>query len=93
MKITLKINEEDRQFTAPFVSTRKLKDTLKLSNKVNTGFTEDILDELIDYEVSLYGNQFTIDDLLDGFAAGDFFNKILEDMQTVLGNFDSATKN
>lgn len=93
MKITLKINEEDRQFTAPFVSTRKLKDTLKLSNKVNAGFTEDILDELIDYEVSLYGNQFTAEEMLDGFAASDFFNKILEDMQTVLGNFNSAVKN
>lgn len=93
MKITLKINGEDKQFTAPFVSCRKLRDTLELSKKVENGFTLEILDELNQFEVDLYGKQFTTDELLDGFLAGEFFKKVVEDMQKVLGTFNSAVKN
>lgn len=93
MEITIRIDDKDKKFIAPFVSTRKLKETLKLSEKVQEGFTVEIMDELADFEVSLYGNQFTVDDLLDGYPAQDFFNKVLEDLQAVVGNFNSAVKN
>lgn len=93
MEITIKIDDKDKKFKAPFVSTRKLKETLELSEKVQEGFTVEIMDELADFEVSLYGNQFTADDLLDGYPAQDFFNKVLEDLQAVIGNFNSAVKN
>jgi hypothetical protein len=93
MKITLKINEEDKQFTAPFINCRKLRDTLELSKKIDNGFTLEILDELTQFEVDLYGKQFTTDELLDGFPSGEFFEKVVQDMQKVLGNFNSAVKN
>lgn len=93
MEIILKINNEDKKFIAPFVSTRRLKETLKLSEKVQEGFTLEIMDEVAEYEVSLYGNQFTVDDLLDGYPAENFFNKVLEDMENVVGQFNESVKN
>ena len=93
MKITLKINNEDKTYVAPFISARKLKETLKLSNKVQNGFTEELMDELAEYEVGLYGNQFTSDDLLDGYPSNEFFNKVLEDIEVVIGDFNASVKN
>ncbi|APH21586.1 TPA: phage tail assembly chaperone G [Clostridium botulinum] len=93
MEITLKLNDEDKTFKAPFVSTRKLKETLVLSKMIQNGFDEKVLDELGNYIVGLYGNQFTLDQLLDGFPANEFFGKAIEDLETVVGNFDSKVKN
>lgn len=97
MKIELIINNEEKTFEAPFISTRKLKETLKLSNKLQgamkEGISEEIMDELVDYEVTLYGNLFTADDLLDGYPSDKFFEKILSDIEVVIGNFGMALKN
>lgn len=93
MEIVLKIDDKDTKFIAPFVSARKLKDTLKLSEQVQKGFTVEIMDELAEFEVGLYGDKFTIDELLDGYPAGKFFDKVLEDMQVVIGNFNTSVKN
>ncbi|HCL4447469.1 TPA: hypothetical protein PTV74_002094 [Clostridium botulinum] len=93
MEITLKLNDKDKIFKAPFVSTRKLKETLVLSKMIQNGFDEKVLDELGNYIVSLYGEQFTLDELLDGFPANEFFGKAIEDLQTVVGDFDSKVKN
>lgn len=93
MKITLLIDGEEKTFTAPFISARKLKDTLALSKKVEKGFTIETMDELGEYLVGVYGKQFTLDQLLDGFPANEFFGKALADMQNVVGNFDEKVKN
>lgn len=93
MKIKLRINGEDKTFTAPFISARKLKDSFALSKKVQGEFDENTLDEVGNYLVNIYGNQFTLDQLYDGFPADQFLNKALEDMQKVMGVFDEKVKN
>lgn len=93
MEITLNINGEEKVFTAPFVSARRLKETLALSNKIQDKIDEKTLDELGEYIVNLYGKQFSLDDLLDGFSADLFFSKAIEDIQTVVGNFGDKVKN
>lgn len=93
MKITLKINGEEKTFIAPFVSARRLKETLALSGKVQGGYNEAIMDDVGEYMVNIYGNQFSLDDLLDGYPADEFFNKALEDMERVIGNFGEKLKN
>lgn len=93
MKINLIIDNKEKTFIAPFISTRRLKETLALSNKVQHGFDEKVLDELGIYLVNLYGKQFTLDDLLDGFPSSEFFNKALDDMQKVIGDFNLQIKN
>lgn len=93
MKIKLIIDGQEKTFTAPFVSTRRLKETLSLSNKVQNGFDEKIMDEVGEYLVNIYGKQFTLDQLYDGFPASEFFSKALEDIQAVIGTFDEKVKN
>lgn len=94
MKIILKINNEDKTFTAPFVSARRLKDTIALKTKFANGIDEEkMIDEAATYLVNIYGKQFTIDELLDGFPASEFFTKAVEDMQKVTGDLDDSVKN
>ncbi|MEG2787344.1 MAG: hypothetical protein RR942_05930 [Romboutsia sp.] len=97
MKIELIINNEEKTFTAPFISARKLKETIKLSKKLQVvekeGFDESIMDELVAYEVKLYGDAFTADELLDGYSGSEFFEKILSDINSVVGSFGTALKN
>lgn len=93
MKIVLKINNEDKTFIAPFVSARRLKDTLNLSNKIQKKFDENILDEVAVYLTEIYGKQFTVDQLYDGLPANEFLNKAIEDMQEIIGDFDKKIKN
>ena len=93
MEITLLINGKEKTYKAPFISARNLKKTLQLSEKVQSGITDEIMDELAEYEVSLYGNQFTSDELLDGYEASKFFKKVLEDLEKVIGEFDLSVKN
>lgn len=93
MKIVLKINNEDKTFVAPFISARRLKDTFALSQKIQNGINENILDEVGTYLVNVYGKQFTLDELYDGLPANAFINKAVKDMQEVIGNFDNVVKN
>lgn len=93
MKIKLLIGNEEKTFTAPFVSARKLKETFSLSNKVQNGFDETIMDEIATYLVNIYGNQFTMDELYDGYPAHEIFNKAMEDIETVIVDFGDKVKN
>lgn len=93
MEITLLIDGKEKTFTAPFVSTRKLKDTLKLSEKVAAGFTSEVVDETAEYMCDIYGHKFTSDELLDGYPAQKYFSKVLEDMSAIINGFNEAVKN
>lgn len=94
MKITLIINNEEKIFEAPFISARKLRETLALSDKVNKeGMNIEIIDDLTKFIVGVYGNQFTEDDLLDGLASDKLFEKALSDMKQVINGFDESIKN
>lgn len=93
MQIKLIINGKEKTFIAPFVSARRLKETLALSNKTQKGFDENVMDEVGEYLVNIYGKQFTLDQIYDGLSANDFLSKAVEDMQEVIGGFDNAVKN
>lgn len=93
MKITLLINGKEKTFIAPFVSTRRLREALSLSKLLQKGVDEEGLDKLGEYMVSIYGNQFNLDELLDGFPAEKFVSKIVEDMEKIIGDFTNKVKN
>ncbi|MGG7163793.1 phage tail assembly chaperone G [Clostridium ihumii] len=93
MKITLLIDGKEKTFIAPFVSTRRLKETLALSKLMERGVNSDSIDTLGEYMVDVYGKQFTIDELLDGFPASEFIDKVVEDMEKVIGSFEKKLKN
>jgi hypothetical protein len=69
MEITLESQGKESTFTAPFISTRMLRRTLEVQEKVAQGMDLKGLDALVDYLVELFGRQFTRDDLYDGLPA------------------------
>lgn len=94
MNITLKINGENKTFEAGFVTLKTLREAIVLVGKMETAEgSMEILDILIDFEVLIYGNQFTKEELEEGFLARDFFKKATEDMNQIMGDFNKSTKN
>lgn len=94
MQIKLIINGKEKSFTAPFVSARRLKDTFALKAKFENGIDEEkMIDEAGNYLINIYGKQFSMDELLDGFPANKFFTQAVEDMQRVMGDLDDSVKN
>ncbi|AUN19044.1 hypothetical protein RSJ22_17630 [Clostridium botulinum] len=93
MEITLKIDDKDKTFIAPFIGARMLKRSLALSKKFQGGMDESIMDEIATYLVDVYGKQFTMDELYDGFPAKKFFNKAFEDLNEVIGGLEEKVKN
>lgn len=75
MQITLNIKGKDRSFTAPFVSARKLRTTIAMSNDLKDKVQDEtMVDNMVNYIVDIFGNQFTSDDFYDGYAA----DKVIE---------------
>lgn len=94
MEITLNIEGKEKKFIAPPVSARRIKDALRLSQKLEQGeINENTIDDLSEFLVGIYGKQFTLDELLDGYPANDFIGKMLRDVNDVIGDFDEAVKN
>lgn len=92
--ITLQNGDREKKFVAPFVSARKLRQTIELSKSMEKASMEgEDIDKLAAYLVDLYGNQFTIDELLDGYPSQEFMLKAVEDMQKVIGDLEGKIKN
>jgi hypothetical protein len=69
MEVKLELQGKESTFTASFISTRMLRRTLEVQEKVAQGMDLKGLDALVDYLVELFGRQFTRDDLYDGLPA------------------------
>lgn len=95
MQIKLMIDGKEKTFTAPFVNTRRLKETIALKvDLTNKDISEgDKLDKATVYLVDVYGKQFTADELLDGFPANDFYDKAVHDMKVINGDLEDSVKN
>ncbi|ENY8512195.1 TPA: hypothetical protein KOU74_001593 [Clostridioides difficile] len=95
MEIKLTINEVEKIFKAPPIPLRKLDEVFALTDKIENGLSSTkLFYELVNFTISIYGKQFSKDELLDGFyPAGDFINKALEDLSKVSGGFEEKVKN
>lgn len=84
MEITLMIDGNEKVFKAPFVSARRLREAFELKEKYNKLLTANGIDELVDFEVEVYGKQFTRDQFYDGFPSDKVFEKVLSDMGCII---------
>ena len=93
MIIKLIINEKERTFKAGFISGRRLRETMdmseKLEGKKQNGET---LDSMVDYLVNLFGKQFTRDEFYDGIASDKILSTFTECVQGVMGNLANKSK-
>ncbi|EGT4739764.1 hypothetical protein DD104_12680 [Clostridioides difficile] len=95
MEIKLTINEEEKIFKAPPIALKKLDNAFALSDKINDGLSmRGLFQELLDFTINIYGEQFTKEELLNGFyPADEFMSKALEDLSKVSGTFEEKVKN
>lgn len=86
LKLEVKIKKEDKIFTAPYVSARKMRKTMELSSKMEeNNFTEKDLDEMVAYMVDIFGNQFTADEFYDGIEANCMLDIVVNCISAVIG--------
>jgi len=69
MKITLKIEGQDRTFVQDFIPARMFRKTIEMQSKLSKGVDEKALDSMVSYVADIFGNQFTIDQFYDGMDA------------------------
>ena len=76
----------DRTYVMPKVKTRMLRKAVKKKKKIdfNNLKTKD-LDELIDFVVDLYGNQFTRDEFYDELDADKLIETLNSSINGIVG--------
>ena len=86
LSLTLKINGEDKTFTAPFVSGRAYRKIIELEEKELSGELKglELLDAQVDYMVELYNGQFTADEYYDGIPGDKVVSTILEHRNAII---------
>lgn len=93
MKITLKINNKDKEFMTPFISGRKLRDTFAVSKKVEKlSQDETMLDEMVNYIVDIFGKQFTLDEFYDGIEANKIISTFTDLVEEIVGTLNAKSE-
>lgn len=81
---------EEQDFTQGFISGRAFRKTMEMKKKVAGGVDETVLDEMVDYVVYLFANQFTRDQFYDGIAAEKMMDTIVGCINKVVGGASKA---
>lgn len=87
MKIVLRINGEDKTFINDFVKARVFRNALKMNEKMReegNDISVSTFDEMIEFVVTVFDNQFTVDDVWDGLEAGNLQGEIMRVFNNVL---------
>lgn len=76
----------DKTYVMPKVKTRMLRKAVEVNEKIdfNNLKTKD-LDELVDFVVSLYGNQFTRDEFYDELDADKLIETLNNSINGIVG--------
>ena len=86
MELVLKIDGQNMTFVTPFISGRKLRDTIQMSDKMQKDeMTPEQIDMEIDYIVGIFGNQFTRDQFYDGIESDKVILALTDCISTVMG--------
>ena len=95
MNIKLNIDGQEKTFKAGFISARMLRNTMKMYNEIEKIdlTSPEGLDVIVDFEVDVYGKQFTRDQLYDGIGASELLDKITADMQLIMGQMNAKVEN
>lgn len=93
MKITLNIDKKNREFVTPFISGRKLRNTFAMTKKIeNYKQDETMLDEMVNYIIDIFGNQFTLDQFYDGIEANKIIPTFAQLVEEIMGTMNKKTE-
>jgi len=77
MKITLRIDGQNKEFVQEFIPARMFRKTMEIQAKLGKGFNEKDLDSTVSFMVDVFGNQFTIDQFYDGLDARNLVKTVV----------------
>lgn len=95
MKITLRIDGKDKEFINDFVTARNYRNALEIHRKIEANPNikdEELLAEMLPFIVSVFGGQFTLDDIWDGIRYDQISAESKRIFQTILGVFKEETE-
>lgn len=93
MKLTLKIEGKEKNFTTPFINAKLLRKTLDLQKTRNLNdIGAELLDELVDYVVELFGGKFTSDQFYEGYESSKTMPFITSCFNEVVNGAAESTK-
>jgi len=86
MQITLKIEGKDKIFTNDFVPGRVFRNALLINKKMSKGaeISAELFDDLVEFCVTAFGKQFTIDEFWDGIDARNLDKEVMRVYNEVL---------
>lgn len=92
MQITLRLNGEDKTFTAGFISARMFRKAVQMQKLFQGGadLDETVLDEMVGFVVDAYGSRFTLDDFYDGVEASKLIETVTETITAVVNGVAKA---
>lgn len=79
---------EDKEFLSPFISGRKLQETVIMGDKIQTGSNADTIGSMAGYISNIFGYQFTKDQALDGLSSIDLISEFTRCIQEVTGGLN-----
>ena len=81
----VRINE--KEYVLGKVKARMYRKAIALTDDLNLDkITAKSLDDMVDFVVEAYGNQFTRDDVYDGVEAKDLMDVLTDCIKNVVGN-------
>lgn len=88
MQITLRIGDKEKTFTNDFVRARIYKNSLRLNKELKQSAVDitdpDAFDPLVEFTVTAFNNQFTIDEVWDGLSAKELQSEMTRVFHEVL---------
>jgi|SRR5690554_808394 len=77
MNLTLRVNGEEKIFSAPFVSARYFRKLMEFDETIDyTDLDTKTTDKLVGFVCEVYGNQFTVDEFYDGIPSHELISTI-----------------
>lgn len=87
MEITLHIDGKEKTFSNTFIKARIFRNALKLNEKMQkegNNISVETFDEMVGFIVTVFDQQFTIDDIWDGIHANKLQSEIMRVFRGVL---------
>lgn len=79
MNITLKLAGEDKTFSVFFIAAKYMRKSLQIRQSVNlSNLSVEDLDEISNFIVEVFDNQFTYEELWSGISYDEFIEVVVE---------------
>jgi hypothetical protein len=91
MRISLKVDGQNKTFTADFIPGRVYRRAIEIHSEIDfRNMNPEVLDKMVDFVVEAYGSQFTRDQFYDGVDARKLIDTIVSTINAIIGDASEA---